>query len=205
VTDWVLSQFGSERKIAEVGYRRFVRDRIGVGSIWNSVRAQSVLREDDFIESLSDYVKGRKQIPEIAKSQRFMNKPPLGDIFGPEVLGDRRKRDKSIGKAVLEHGYTQREVADHLGIHFTSVSRILRARDKILINRPDLASDPASTLINVPNLENEGGQTHLYFFINSTWTGLPKGLQYLLGTSSQIGSLHHFIIEKILGSISKYD
>ena len=33
-----------------------------------------------------------------------MNKPPLGDIFGPEVLGDRGKRDKSISKAVSEHG-----------------------------------------------------------------------------------------------------
>jgi putative transposase len=36
-------------------------------------------------------------------------------------------------KAVLEHGYTQREVADHLEIHFTSVSRILRKRKKRLI------------------------------------------------------------------------
>jgi hypothetical protein len=133
VTEWVLSQFGSDRKIAEAGYRRFVRDGIRAGSIWNSVRAQSVLGEDDFIESLSDYVRGRKQIPEIAKSQRFMNKPPLGDIFRSEVLGDRRKRDRSIREAVLDHGYTQREVADHLGIHFTSVSRILRARDKMLI------------------------------------------------------------------------
>ena len=59
-----------------------------------------------------------------------MNKPPLKDIFGSEVLGDRQKRDKNIGKAVLEHGYTQREVADHLGIHFTSVSRILRTKDR---------------------------------------------------------------------------
>ena len=160
--------------MAEAGYRRFVRDGIGVESIWNSVRAQSVFGEYDFIESLSDYVKGRKQILEIAKSQRFMNKPPLGDIFGPEVLGDRGKRDKNIGKAVLEHGYTPREVTDHLytatliigkavipakagiqkntgfrvkpgmtnrirlmssciRIHFTFVSRILRARDKMLI------------------------------------------------------------------------
>jgi hypothetical protein len=133
VTDWVLSQFGSKRKAAEVSYRRFVRDGIGVESIWNSVRAQSVLGEDDFIESLSDYVRGRKQIPEIAKSQRFMNKPPLKDIFRMEVLRDKGKRNKSIGEAVFEHGYTQREVADHLGIHFTSVSRILRARNKMLI------------------------------------------------------------------------
>ena len=35
-------------------------------------------------------------------------------------------------KAVLVHGYNQREVADHLRIHFTSVSRILRAKDKVL-------------------------------------------------------------------------
>ncbi|MGD0627214.1 MAG: hypothetical protein ABSB32_21240 [Thermodesulfobacteriota bacterium] len=81
VVDWVLGQFGSERKIAEAGYRRFVRDGIGVESIWNSVRGQSVLGESDFIESLNDYVGGRKQIPEIVKSQRFKNKPPLRDIF----------------------------------------------------------------------------------------------------------------------------
>ena len=132
VTDWVLSQFGSERKIAEANYRRFVRDGIGSESIWNSMRAQSVLGEGGFIGSLSDYVTGRKRIPEIAKSQRFMNKPPLRDIFRSEVLGNKRKRDESIREAVFEHGYTQREVADHLNIHFTSVSRILRAKDEML-------------------------------------------------------------------------
>jgi len=131
-TDWVLSQFGSKRKIAEASYRRFVKEGIGVESIWKSVRAQSVFGEGDFIESLRDYVRGRKQIPEIAKSQRFMNRLSLKDIFGSEVFGDKRKRDKSIREAVLEHGYTQREVADHLRIHFTSVSRILRTKDKML-------------------------------------------------------------------------
>ena len=132
VTDWVLSQFGSERRSAEAGYRRFVREGIGAESIWNRMRAQSVLGEDEFIESLSDYVRGRRQIPEIAKSQRFMDRPSLGDLFRPEVLGDRQKRDKAIAKAVFEHGYIQREVADYLRIHFTSVSRILRAKDKML-------------------------------------------------------------------------
>jgi REP element-mobilizing transposase RayT len=133
VTDWVLSQFGSKRKLAEVRYRRFVRDGIGGESIWNSVRAQSVFGEGDFIDTLSDYVKGRKQIPEIAKSQRFMNRPSLEEIFISDVLGDKRKRDKSIGEAVFKHGYTQREVADHLRIHFTSVSRILRTKGRMLI------------------------------------------------------------------------
>jgi REP element-mobilizing transposase RayT len=133
VVEWVLGQFGSEKKRAEAVYRRFVRDGMGVESIWSRVRVGSVFGDDDFVESLGDYVKGKRQIPEIAKNQRFMNRPPLRDIFRLEELADRRKRDRGIGKAVLEHGYTQREVADHLRIHFTSVSRILRARDKTLI------------------------------------------------------------------------
>ena len=133
VTNWVLSQFGSKRKLAQARYRRFVKDGIGGESIWKTVRAHSVFGESDFIDTLSDYVKGRKQIPEIAKSQRFMNRPSLEDIFISDVLGDKRKRDKSIGEAVFEHGYTQREVADHLRIHFTSVSRILRTKEKMLI------------------------------------------------------------------------
>lgn len=54
VMGWILGQFGSERKMAEAGYRRFIRDGIGGVSIWNSVRAQSVFGGDDFIESLSD-------------------------------------------------------------------------------------------------------------------------------------------------------
>jgi putative transposase len=131
VTDWVLSQFGSQGGAAEAGYRRFVRDGIGAGSIWKSLRAQSVLGESDFIERLSDYVKGEKRIPEIAKSQRFMNKPSLRDIFKLEGLRDRRKRNKGIREAVFEHGYTQREVADHLGMHFTSVSRMLRIEEEM--------------------------------------------------------------------------
>ena len=58
------------------------------------------------ITSRGNYVRGRKEIPEIGKSQRFTNNPPLEDIFRSEVLGDIRKRNMSIGEAVLEHGYT---------------------------------------------------------------------------------------------------
>jgi predicted transcriptional regulator len=61
-----------------------------------------------------------------------MNKPLLREIFGSEVLREKRRRDKGIEEAVLEHGYTQREVADYLGLHFTSVSRILKAREGML-------------------------------------------------------------------------
>ena len=40
------------------------------------------------------------------------------------------KRRQSSG--TMLHGYTQREVADFLGLHFTSVSRITNQRNKML-------------------------------------------------------------------------
>lgn len=131
-TDWILKQFASERKAAEIAYRKFVREGIRTESIWKKVRAQSVLGEDTFMESLADYIKGKREIPEISKSQRFINRPPLKDIFTADILGDKRKRNEKILEAVDGCGYTQREVADYLGLHFTSVSRIVREIERML-------------------------------------------------------------------------
>jgi REP element-mobilizing transposase RayT len=126
--DWVLRQFGKIRDAAEREYQKFVRAGINGESIWKDVRAQSILGEDDFVERLSDYVKGRKDIPEIPKSQRYMQRPPLEKIFSENILQDRRKRDRKIAQAVEAYGYSQREISDYLGMHFTSISRIMRKR-----------------------------------------------------------------------------
>ena len=94
----------------------------------NKVRARSILGEEDFIESIEDHLRGKKEIPEIPKSQRYMNRPILGKLFEEEVIGDKRRRDKRIVEAVEGFGYSQREVADHLGMHFSSISRIIRQK-----------------------------------------------------------------------------
>jgi len=36
------------------------------------------------------------------------------------------KRNEKIEEAVERYGYAQREVADHLGMHSTPISRIMR-------------------------------------------------------------------------------
>lgn len=40
--------------------------------------------------------------------------------------------NEEIEGAVERCGYTQREVADHLGMHFSSISRIMRQRERML-------------------------------------------------------------------------
>ena len=66
-----------------------------------------------------------ESIPETPKSQRYANRPPLEKIFSQSILDDRRKRDRTIARAVEKYGYTQRSIADHLGVHATYISRIL--------------------------------------------------------------------------------
>lgn len=55
-------------------------------------------------------------------SREIARRPILHDDADPETL---LKRDPRIRKAVNLHGYSQREVADHLGMHHTTISRIV--------------------------------------------------------------------------------
>ncbi len=128
--EWVLGQFSRTRAKAEKEYRQFVKWGIGKETIWNEVKGQSIIGEDDFVDSLADHLKRHKNVPEIPKSQRFANRPALDKIFAEGILRDKRKRDKKIAEAVEKHGYTQRSIADHLGVHFTYVSSILRKKQK---------------------------------------------------------------------------
>ena len=83
------------------------------------------------MEGFIDHLNIHREIPEIPKNQRFVNQPELGKIFTEEVLRDRAWRDRKVEEAVEHHGYTQRQVADFLGLHFTSVSRIMNERTKM--------------------------------------------------------------------------
>ncbi|NTW60110.1 MAG: addiction module toxin RelE [Nitrospirae bacterium] len=123
-TDWVLGQFNGKRGKAEKEYRQFVQWGIGK-SVWHEVRGQAILGEEAFADKLADHLRKHKDVPEITRSQRFVNRPALDAIFTPRVLKDKERRNRKIAEAVEKYGYTQRAIADHLGMHFTYISRIM--------------------------------------------------------------------------------
>lgn len=128
--DWILSQFSKTKAKAEREYYQFVTLGTGQKTIWNEVKGQAILGEDDFVNSLADYLKRHKNVPEIPKSQRYANRPTLDKIFNESILKDKHKRDEKIAEAIEKYGYTQRAIADRLGVHFTYVSRIFSKQDK---------------------------------------------------------------------------
>ncbi len=128
-TDWVLGQFSRTKNKAEKEYREFVKGGIDKKDIWIEVKGQTILGKDDFVESLVDHIKRHEDIPEIPKSQRYANRPELEKIFPKSIRENKQVRDKKIAEAVEKYGYTQRAIADHLGMHFTYVSRILKKRE----------------------------------------------------------------------------
>jgi len=127
-TDWVLGQFGSKKRTAEKRYRAFVMDGIGGHRIWEDVEGQSILGDGDFVNRLIDYVRGYKEVKEIPKVQRYLNRPRLTEIF-KNTRREKRRRDTGIAEAVERWGYSEREVANHLRLHYSTVSRLINERN----------------------------------------------------------------------------
>jgi REP element-mobilizing transposase RayT len=124
--DWVLSQFGKRKNSAVRDYRRFVREGISNRSIWEGIQAQVLLGEEDFVEKLKGYVKGYEEIAEIPRNQRYLSRPKLKSLFEGQLA--KTKRDARIVEAVQRYGYSQREVADFLNLHYATVSRLANKR-----------------------------------------------------------------------------
>ncbi|HTX53802.1 MAG TPA: helix-turn-helix domain-containing protein [Candidatus Baltobacteraceae bacterium] len=85
-----------------------------------------MLGEAPFVDRLIAQIRGQARIAEIPKSQRFAARPPLHRLLDAREGRDRDARHARIAAAVEAHGDTQQAIAAHLGLHFTSISRILR-------------------------------------------------------------------------------
>jgi hypothetical protein len=74
---------------------------------------------------LIDYARGYEGVKEIPKVQRYLNRPSLSEIFR-NARGRKQRRDRGITEAVKRWGYSEREVADYLKLHYSTLSRLIR-------------------------------------------------------------------------------
>ncbi|MBI5750013.1 MAG: transposase [Nitrospinae bacterium] len=127
--DWILGQFGSERKAAQKRYKEFVMEGIQKGSPWEDIQGQILLGEDGFTEKFKELLADKEKIKEIPRHQRYLGRPSLAEIF-KEVEGRNKEiRNTNIRIAHLKFGYTLKEIADCLRIHYTTISKVLKERE----------------------------------------------------------------------------
>lgn len=124
--EWILLQFGSVLPVAEQEYRDFVNAGMDKESIWKQVKAQSILGGDNFSEDFADCIKGNKDIVDIPRSQRYLDRPDLQSIFTEDVRGDILKRDEKITEAAPSVRLPAERSGRSSRHALSSISRIMR-------------------------------------------------------------------------------
>ena len=88
------------------------------------LQSQILLGEEGFIDSVKDLLEGKKVEKEIPRLQRYVDRPTLNNLFkGQKMRGE--ERDAGIHTAHMNYGYGLKEIADYLGIHYTTVSKVI--------------------------------------------------------------------------------
>lgn len=115
--EWVLGQFGQWQKSAQAKYRAFVQEGIGGPRPWEQVQGQVYLGSEEFVARHQP----DRVLSEIPRRQTQATRPTLKEVF--QRGGS---RDRHILTAYRRYGYRLREIADHLDVHYATVSRRLK-------------------------------------------------------------------------------
>jgi hypothetical protein len=125
-TDWLPGQFGKRRATIRRRYADFVAQGKNQPSPWTAVRGQALLGSDTFVEKMRPLLAGKGDLKEIPRAQRLLYRPPLEKLFAPVTQDDKRTRNQTICNAYLEFGYSMASIARHIGLHYSTVSKIIK-------------------------------------------------------------------------------
>jgi putative transposase len=121
--DFVLAQFSSARVRAIAKYVAFVHEGTRLPSVWSQLQGQIYLGSEAFVRKMQAMVDRKPSLTEIPRVQRRALKRALSDFAGEHP------RDEAIALAYLSGRHTMAEIAKHFGIHYTTVSRLVKTHE----------------------------------------------------------------------------
>ena len=123
-TEWLLEQFDASLARAQDRYRQFVKEGRGV-RLWDSVKGGVLLGTEGFAEQMRPLLQDAVQSKEISREERLLSKPTLAELLqGTEK--NKALRDERIYAAVRLHDYTLFQLQEVLGLHYSTISRIVK-------------------------------------------------------------------------------
>ena len=126
VTDWLLSGFSRRKTQAIEKYKNFIAEGKNQPSPWEKLKNQIFLGSDEFVQALQKQAVEEKDLSEVPLLQTRPTAKPL--TYYAEKHSD---RDEAILAAYTSGGYGLKEIGAHFGLHYSRVSRIVRARAKV--------------------------------------------------------------------------
>jgi REP element-mobilizing transposase RayT len=124
--DWVLRQFAKTRTVAQRRYAQFVAEGQEARSPWSLLKGQVILGSEAFVAQMQPILEGKGDLKEIPRAQRLAHRPDLHAVFSRSVLAHKAARDEAIRRAYLEYGYTMAAIARQVGVHYSTVSKVIQ-------------------------------------------------------------------------------
>jgi putative transposase len=128
-TEWTLVAFAEKMQEAQSAYRRFVAEGSNQPTPLQNLKNQIYLGSEAFVEEMQRKMKTDQRLSEIPKAHRRPVARPLTWYFQKHA-----DRDSAVFEAFRSGGYSMREIGDHVGLHYSTISRIVsfheRERDK---------------------------------------------------------------------------
>ena len=84
---------------------------------------------DNFVSGLESYLKGAKEVREVPREQRFGGRPGIEELFVSKETISKRVRNLKIREAHIRYGYTLAEIGRVLGLHYSTISKIVNEKN----------------------------------------------------------------------------
>ena len=120
--DGLLAQFAKRRTIAQARYARFVAEGIKAPSPWQDLKGQVFLGDERFVQNMQTLADKRQRgAVQIPKAHRRPAAPTL-------ALIEKRAADRNSAmiEAHATGAYSYQQIAEHFGVHFTTVGKVVR-------------------------------------------------------------------------------
>ncbi|WP_040725099.1 transposase [Thiomicrorhabdus sp. Kp2] len=123
--DWILSSFSDQKINAAKVYREFVSEGMNQPKIWDELKNQIYLGDESFIKNMQSKISSKTSLEESPSAQTRKVAKPI-TYFESQYID----RDVAICKAYETGAFSMKAIGNHFGLHYSRVSRIVKAKGK---------------------------------------------------------------------------
>jgi len=107
-------------------YKKYIKLGAGDADVWEDLKGGVVLGSINFVEKIREYIsKEKRKSADIKKSEKFVGRPALSKIFEKKDMSSKERNDL-IYRAYSKYGYFLSEIGREVGLHNSSVGKIIK-------------------------------------------------------------------------------